>query len=153
MGGRIGILRESFTLPGVTVSVMRSFGQHLDWTDAANSERIDADISTTSVRATVGKDFFTLAVLAGMGWDWDKGEIGVQVPDPSMPGRQGIGTGEGLTTRRTVYFAGASITRRVYQFSIEAGWAGGYSALLGYPGAYDPGAITPFVSVAAQFTY
>ena len=57
VGGRIGILRESFTLPGVTVSVMRSFGQHLDWTDAANSERIDADISTTSVRATSCPDY------------------------------------------------------------------------------------------------
>ena len=153
VGGRLGILRESFTLPGVTVSVMRSFGQHVDWADAANNEQIDADISTTSLRAILGKDFFTLAVLAGIGWDWDRGEIGVQVPDPSMPGGQGIAMMEGLTTRRTVYFAGVSITRLVYQFSVEGGWAEGYDPMPGYSGAYDPSAITPFVSVAARFTY
>ena len=153
VGGRLGILRESFTLPGVTVSAMRSFGQHVDWADATDSQQIDADISTTSVRAIVGKDFFTLAVLAGMGGDWDRGELGVQVPDPSMPGGQGIAAMEDLTTRRTVYFAGVSITRLIYQFSIEGGWVEGYDAMLGYPGAYDPTAITPFVSVAARFTY
>ena len=153
VGGRVGIFRESFTLPGVTVSAMRSFGQHVVWTDAVNGEQIDTDISTTSVRAVIGKDFFTLAVLAGMGWDWDRGEMGVQVPDPAAPGGgQGIGLMDGLTIRRSVYFAGVSITRLVWTLSLEGGWAGGYDGLAGYPGVYDPGAITPFVSVAARLT-
>ena len=152
IGGRVGIFRESFTLPGVTVSLMRSFGQHVVWTDAVNAERIDTDISTTSLRAVVGKDFFTLAVLAGVGWDWDRGELGVQVPDPTGPGGPGIGLSDGLTTHRSVYFAGVSVTRLVFQLSVEGGWAGGYGGLAGYPGVYDPGAITPFVSVAGRLT-
>ena len=152
VGGRLGIFRESFTLPGVTVSAMRSFGQQVDWTNAANGEQIDTDISTTSVRAVIGKDFFTLAVLAGMGWDWDRGEMGVQVPDPAVLGSPGIGRLDGLKTRRSVYFAGVSITRLVWTLSVEGGWAGGYDGLAGYPGVYDPGAITPFVSVAARLT-
>ena len=152
VGGRLGIFRESFNLPGVTVSAMQSFGQQVDWTNAANGEQIDTDISTTSVRAVIGKDFFTLAVLAGMGWDWDRGEMGVQVPDPAAPGGPGIGLLDGLTTRRPVYFAGVSITRLVWTLSVEGGWAGGYDGLAGYPGVYDPGAITPFVSVAARLT-
>ncbi len=59
---------------------------------------------------------------------------------------------EDLTTRRAVYFAGVSITRLVWTFSIEGGWIGGYDGLTGYPGVYDPGAITPFISAAARLT-
>ena len=76
----------------------------------------------------------------------------VQVPDPMIPGGQGIGLVDDLTTRRSVYFAGVSITRLVWTLSVEGGWAGGYDGLAGYPGVYDPGAITPFVSVAARLT-
>ena len=152
VGGRLGIFRESFSLPGVTVSVMQSFGQSLDWTAGVNGSRIDTDMSATSVRAIVGKDFFTLAVSGGMGWNWDRGGMGVQVPDPTIPGRQGIGSMNDLTTRRSVYFGGVSITRLVFQFSVEGGWAGGYEVLAGYPGAYDPGGVTPFVSVAGRLT-
>ena len=153
VGGRLGIFRESFTMPGLTVSVTRSFGQSVDWSTAAVSgSQLDTDISTTSVRAIIGKSFFTFAVLGGVGWNWDRGEMGVQVPDPAITGGQGLGRMNGLTTRRTIYFAGVSITRLVFQFSVEGGWAGGYDGLPGYPGAYDPGATTPFVSVAGRLT-
>ena len=152
VGGRLGIFRESFSLPGVTVSVMQSFGQSLDWTAGVNGSQIDTDISATSVRAIVGKDFFTLAVSGGMGWNWDRGGMGVQVPDPTIPQGQRIGSINDLTTRRSVYFGGISITRLVFQFSVEGGWAGGYDGLAGYSGAYDPGSITPFVSVAGRLT-
>ena len=151
-GGRLGIFRESFTLPGVTVSAVRSFGQSVRWTGAADGSAIDTDISTTSVRGTVGKNFFTFAVLGGVGWDWDHGDMGVQVPDPAIPRGRGAGQLSGSTTRRTVYFAGLSITRLVFQFSVEGGWATGYDGLAGYLGAYEPGAITPFVSVAGRLT-
>ena len=153
VGGRLGIFRESFTLPGLTVSVMQSFGQNVDWTSAAVSgSQMDTDISTTTVRAIIGKDFFTLAVLGGVGWNWDRGEMGIQVPDPTITGEQGIGSMGDLTTRRSVYFAGVSITRLVFQLSVEGGWARGYDGLAGYAGAYDPGAITPFASVAGRLT-
>ncbi len=152
VGGRLGIFRESFSLPGVTVSVMQSFGQSLDWTAGVNGSQIDTDMSATSVRAIIGKDFFTLAVSGGMGWNWDRGGMRVQVPDPTVPGGQGIGSMNDLTTHRWVYFGGLSVTRLVFQFSVEGGWAGGYEVLAGYPGAYDPGAVTPFVSVAGRLT-
>ena len=152
VGGRVGIFRESFNLPGLTVSAVRSLGQQVNWADDMDGTQIDTDISTTSVRAVIGKDFFTLAVLAGFGWNWDRGEMRVQVPDPTIPGGQGIGLVEDLTTRRSVYFAGVSMTRLVWTLSLEGGWVSGYDGLAGYAGVYDPGAITPFVSVAARLT-
>jgi hypothetical protein len=152
VGGRIGLLRESFTLPGVTVSVAQSFGKNVDWAAGMTGPRINTDISATTMRLTIGKDFFTLAVLAGFGWDWDRGGMGVQVPDPTIPGGQGIASMEDLTTRRTVYFGGISFTRLVFQFSVEGGVSTGYDELAGYSGAYDPGGVTPFVSVAGRLT-
>jgi hypothetical protein len=152
VGGRLGVFRESFTLPGVTVSAVHSFGQRVGWTGAADGPAIDTEISTTSVRATTGKNFFTFAVLGGVGWDWDRGELGVEVPDPATPGVLGTALMGGLTTRRTVYFAGASITRLVFQISVEGGWSGGYDGLPGYMGAYDPAGNSPFVSVAGRLT-
>lgn len=153
VGGRLGIFRESFNLPGLTVSAMQSFGGTADWSAGTDGSQIQSKISATSVRAIVGKDFFTAAVSGGFGWNWDRGEMAVQVPDPTIPGGEGIGRMDGLTTRRSVYFAGVSITRLVYQFSVEGGWVGGYDGLAGYGGTYDPGASTPFISVAARLTY
>ncbi len=152
VGGRLGIIRESFTLPGVTVSVAQSFGKNVDWTTGIAGPQINTDISATTMRATIGKDFFTLAVLAGFGWDWDRGGMGVQVLDPTIPGGQGTAFMEDLTTRRAIYFGGISFTRLVFQFSVEGGWAGGYDGLAGYSGTYDPGGVTPFVSVAGRLT-
>ena len=152
VGGRLGIFRESFSLPGVTVSLMQSLGQRVDWTATVNGSQIDADISTTSVRATVGKNFFTLAVSGGVGWNWDRGDMRVQVPDPTIPGGQRTGLVDDLTTRRSVIFVGASLTRLVFQLSVEGGWVGGHDPLTGYFGEYDPGGVTPFVSVAGRLT-
>ncbi|MCH2463844.1 MAG: hypothetical protein MK335_11550 [Gemmatimonadetes bacterium] len=152
IGGRLGVIRESFSLPGLTVSAMRSFGQQVNWADDLDATRIDTDISTTSVRAVVGKDFFTLGVFGGFGWNWDQGEMRVQVPDSTIPRGEGISQMGDLTTRRTVYFAGVSIIRLVWTLSVEGGWISGYDRLTGYPGVYDSGAITPFVSVAARLT-
>jgi hypothetical protein len=47
---------------------------------------------------------------------------------------------------------GASLIRLVFQFSLEAGWAGGYDDLAGYQGEYDPGGVTPFVNLAFRLT-
>ena len=66
VGGRFGIFRESFTLPGVTVSVMKSSGGSVELTEGVNASQIDTDISATSVRVTVGKDFLHLRGLGGL---------------------------------------------------------------------------------------
>ncbi len=153
IGGRLGLLRESFTMPGVTVSLIQQYGERFTWGGITSSgTQVDADVSSTALRAAIGKDLFTMAFLAGVGWDWQKGELGVRVHDPERPGEQGMADADDLTTRRTVYYAGVSMTRLVFQFSVEAGWAGGYDDLPGYPGDYDPGGITPFVNLALRLT-
>jgi hypothetical protein len=153
VGGRLGLLRESFTMPGVTVSLVQHYGESLSWGGVSEvGARVDTDIVTTSLRATVGKDLFALALLMGAGLDWQKGDFGVRVADPGVAGGQGVAVAEGMTTRRPVYYVGASLIRLVFQFSLEAGWAGGYDDLAGYQGEYDPGGVTPFVNLAFRLT-
>ncbi|HKK93900.1 MAG TPA: hypothetical protein VJ925_10725, partial [Longimicrobiales bacterium] len=66
-GVRLGILRESFTLPGAYVSVMRRSGASVSLVGDEGS--LDADISTTSVRGVVGKELLGFGLHGGAGWD------------------------------------------------------------------------------------
>lgn len=153
VGGRLGLLRESFTMPGVTVSLVQHFGEDLSWGGVGETgAQLDTDIATTSLRATIGKDLFALALLAGAGFDWQKGDFVVRVADPGVSGGQGVVVAQDLTTRRTVYYMGVSLTRLVFQFSLEAGWAGGFDDLAGYQGEYDPGSVTTFANLAFRLT-
>lgn len=152
-GARLGLFRESFTMPGLTVSVVQRYGGAVGWRNGGTWQtELETDISATSVRATIGNDLFPLAVLAGIGWDWSKGALGVQVTDPSDPNVWGIASTDALISRRNVYFVGMSVTRFILQLSLEAGWAGGYSDLSGYHGAYDPGSRAPFMGLAGRLT-
>ena len=153
IGGRLGLFRESFTMPGLTVSLMQHYGEDLAWGEVSTSgASLTTDITTTSLRATVGKDLFAMALLAGVGLDWQKGDFGVRVADPGVPGAEGLLVGEGMSTRRPVYYVGASLTRLIFQMSLEAGWAGGFEPLAGYQGEYDPEGITPFANLAFRLT-
>jgi hypothetical protein len=71
VGARLGLLRESFTLPAVTVSLSRRFVGGLQLADVNGNDQGDVAIDPdfTSVRATVGKDLFAFGVLAGLTWD------------------------------------------------------------------------------------
>jgi len=71
LGARVGLLRESFTLPAVTVSASRRFASGLRLGDVGGSDlaQVTIDPGVTSLRATVGKDLFAFGVLAGVGWD------------------------------------------------------------------------------------
>jgi hypothetical protein len=64
IGARVGLLRESFTLPGVTVSVSRRLSGSLGFGDTAAGDagQVALDPSITSLRATVGKDLFAEAM-------------------------------------------------------------------------------------------
>ena len=71
-GLRLGLLRESFTLPGATVSIVRRHVSDVSWSgvDGGTPGRVLlSGPRATSVRATVGKDLLALGITAGLGWD------------------------------------------------------------------------------------
>jgi hypothetical protein len=127
-GARIGIFRESFTLPGITVTVgqTRSGGIELA-SDAPGGGGVEMDVVTTSVRGTVGKDLAGLGFIVGGGWDWYSAD-GVyttptaQTPIPSAPISN---TFSGFESSRALFFGGVSRTFLVVQVAGEIGWARG----------------------------
>lgn len=152
VGGRLGLVRESFTMPGLTASLTRVYGQTVVWGGlGAHGAEVEAGVSTTSFRATLGKDAFGIALLVGAGADWQAGDFTLRALDSGAEAHIEQGAG-GLVTRRGVFYGGASLTHLVYQLTLEAGWATGFDELPGHAGDYDPTSPTPFANLAARLT-
>jgi hypothetical protein len=156
LGGRVGILRESFTLPGISVSVgYRSLGD-TEWGAWADGDNAEADFGTgvTSVRALIGKDLFGLGLFAGAGWDRYSAEGEARVRDPES-GLQGDVSVDALGRTRRLYFLGGSMTFVVLQASVEAGWAEGHD--LSFPegeiGRFDPSSRSLFGSFSLRLNF
>lgn len=152
LGARLGLLRESFTLPGVTVSASRRFGGEvvLGSTEMGDPASVTVDPGVTSVRVTVGKDLMGFGVLAGWGWDDASTDAVLAVagvgPEPATV------TGP-VDVSRSLYFGGLSMNFLLLQLSLEGGWAEGYSDLPGgSPSSFDPEHGSAFGSLALRFT-
>lgn len=153
VGARLGVLRESFTLPGVSVSLVRRGVGDIEFGDVRGGDpaEVDLDLTATSVRAVVGKDILGIGALAGMGWDRYGSDVTLSLATPGPVVRA---TGDGIETDRTLYFAGASFTFLIVQLSAEAGLAAGYDPVSGRPsGGYDPTDRVFFGSLAARLTF
>ena len=151
-GARIGLVRESFTLPGVSVSAVRR------WHGAAragslatgSAGELEADLTATSFRATLGKNWFVIGVMAGAGWDRYEGDARISAGQ----GGTDPATAEGrVRAGRALYFASAWYNFLISQLSLEAGVAQG----VGDPfpdraGAFDPAGRTWFASAALRVT-
>jgi hypothetical protein len=149
LGARVGLLRESFTLPGVSVSVARRFSGDVRFGDSASGDEVEAlaDPSVTSLRVTASKDFFAFGLLAGLGWDDFSSDAALRVSN----GVGGFATASGsIEGRRRLYFG--SVTRQLgilAWITFEGGWADGFEPLAGYPGTgFDPEGRSLFGSVA-----
>lgn len=152
MGARIGLFRESFTLPGVSVSVSRRLAGETTMGDASGggAGQVVVDPAVTSVRATIGKDLFAFEALAGFGWDDYSGDATYSVTD----GLGGVFNGAAsLEASRRLYFVGASRSFSiVFLLSVEAGLAQGFDPVASYAGSFDPTKSSFFVSAAFRLT-
>lgn len=147
-GLRVGIIKESFTLPGIAVSASRrSVGDiALGSVVQGDAFQVRLDPTVTSLRATVGKDVLSVGVLAGVGWDSHGGGVTVGTGDATA-------TLDDFGEDRMLYFGGASLNFLILQISAEGGWAAGFAPVTGYgPAPYDPGSGTYFGSVAFRLT-
>jgi hypothetical protein len=153
-GARVGLLRESFTLPGVSVSVTRRHLGDVKWgPQDGPGTRLVFTPTVTSLRATASKDLLSFGVLGGWGWDRYAGASSLTVRGIAaeiMPSAQ-ASSGDFRTDRQMV-FGGLSYTLLVLQLSGEVGWARGFSGPTTSSG-FEPGSSSLFGSVAARLTY
>jgi hypothetical protein len=135
-GARIGILRESFTAPGVSIDVLYRGVGDVAWRDpaaAGGNALLELDGNrVTSVRGVVGKRIFGFGATAGVAWDRYRSDATVTVPAFLIPPAEAFTVSEsGLTTSRTSFFGNASLTLLILNLSLEAGWQSGGSAAAG----------------------
>lgn len=142
-GVRLGLVRESFSAPGVALTVVRSLSDPLIFT--GDSSVVNTDISTTSTRLAIGKDVLGLGLHASIGRDWVSSNVRIGVP--AIGGGTAVVDGT-LDQPRTVVQGGASLNFLVIRIQADAGWGlgGGRPA---YPGL-DPDAGSFFGSLAVR---
>lgn len=152
IGARLGILRESFDVPGVSLSATRRFfGEARLGADGAPAAlRLEA--AATSVRAVIGKDLAEAGVVVGAGWDRYSGDATLE-GGATQGDRSGGVALAGPPVDRLLVFGALSRTWQVMQVTGEFGWAAGFD---GPPGSgttpFDPGAGSIFASLGLRIT-
>jgi hypothetical protein len=139
-GLRVGILRESFSLPGVTLTGMvHRLGtiRHGDLDDAGAQVTVGPRV--TSLRLETGKDMLALGVTGGAGLDRISGEAEVSVVTEG--GEVGSTSPVRLRQTRRYLFAGVNYTWLVTQLAGELAWSPGreLSTELQGTGPFQPG--------------
>ncbi|MGH7501514.1 MAG: hypothetical protein ACREL7_07100 [Longimicrobiales bacterium] len=128
VGARLGVLRESFTMPGVSLSVQFRHMENWNAGDVrlAESEafvRAD-DAVIWSLRGTVGKRLGPFGFTAGAGFDRTKTDAILRLPAGVQPVETRF---DSWHSDRTNVFANAAWTRVIVTFTAEAGWQSGAS--------------------------
>ncbi len=142
VGARVGILRESFTAPGISLSAMIRRTGATTFTaaqDSATGRFIH--IADVALRATVGKRFLALGTMVGAGLDHTSGDVTISPPictnTCSLVAVNPVTAP--LTQTRTNLFADLTWTSLVLNAVAEVGWQrGGSPAASSFPTGYEP---------------
>lgn len=130
-GAKVGLLRESSTRPGVSVSYLVRQLPRVDITGKSGDDRLflnDVSVKTKSWRAVAGKSFFILGAGAGFGQDSYDSNANITVtvaPRQSTQGGTGgpIKLGQDLT--RTNIFGTVWLNARLMKIVGEVGRVSG----------------------------
>jgi hypothetical protein len=134
-GARIGLLRESFTAPGVSIDVLHRRVGRIAWGSpqlTSEDAFLEADgLRVTSLRGVVGKRFYGVGLTGGVAWDRSSADFHGIIRDPVVldPARVLEIREQGLTTTRTAIFGNASLTLLILNLAAEVGWQQGGAAI------------------------
>ena len=125
-GGRLGLVGESRSLPGISVSVMRRDIPQLRYGNvfAGDAYSYGVDVHATNLRLTIGKKLSVLALAAGIGWDKYTGNAAVNFRDPGT-GLPAPPITIALDNSRTMAFADVGLDFRMIKLVAEAGYQAG----------------------------
>ena len=136
-GARLGLLRESFTAPGVSVSAQyRRLGDF--WYGDPELARHDAwfrlqDMAGWSLRAAAGKRLLGLGLTAGAGYDSYSAEAAGRVRDAAAPSGRFLLQDDDLGIARTTLFANGAFNLLILHAVAELGWQSGGDEEAGIP--------------------
>lgn len=150
VGARLGLLRESFDVPGVSVSAVRRFLGDVRL-GAARAITVRLEPAATSFRALIGKEFRAAGIVAGAGWDSYSGTVTIEGPESGRQPRSV--TLDGPAFDRLLLFVAISRTWQVVLLAGEIGWAAGFDGFSD-PSVqpFDPSAGSVFGSLSLRIT-
>lgn len=178
-GARIGVLRESFVTPGVSVSVMYrslgevSFGEVCSGTETASViapgdpnrrtcigegdfGEIAFGLSNLSARAAVSKRLLGLGLTAGVGYDQFETDANFAFSAFELDDARELFrfSDVAVDNDRWSAFANASFTLLVASLVGEVGWMQGSEAIAGFPAGsdFDPAEGTWFGSLGFRIS-
>jgi hypothetical protein len=174
-GARVGLIRESFVMPGVSVSLMYrslgdvSFGDVCEGAEELDEDnRFDCDtdgdfgeiqfgLDNWSARAAVSKRLLGLGLTAGVGYDRfeTSGDFAVRAPGPPVGDEQIYRFNDvAVDNDRWSAFLDASFTLLIGSLVAEVGWMQGSDPVENFPSTsdFDPKEGTFFGSVGARIS-
>jgi hypothetical protein len=125
-GLRVGILRESFTLPGVSVSAAYRRTGRWNAGDVRLAESdafvVADDANSWVLRAAAGKRVGQIGLTAGAGFDRTETDAVLRLPGPAEPVETRF---DSYHSDRVNLFANAAWTWVIATFTLETGWQAG----------------------------
>lgn len=129
IGARLGILRESFTAPGISVTGMYRRLSDLNYGDRTF---VDEDayfeasgMRVLSLRGVIGKRILVLGATAGVGYDKFKSDIAFGVDNPALLGADFHFSESDFSNDRTSAFASLQWTLLILSIIGEVGYQSG----------------------------
>ena len=124
LGARAGILRESFTAPGVSISAMYRSLPGIEFGDTATGPYFEnSGQNVLSLRGTVGKRILGLGLSAGVGYDRGSSDVRAHYnePGPVFPFEVEVAEDD-VRFDRTSFFGNVSYTLLILNMAAELGW-------------------------------
>lgn len=134
-GLRLGILRESFTMPGISITGMyrRVGGFEFGDPDLARDDAFfDTDVGIWSLRGTVGKRIAFLGLTLGAAYDHYSSDVEFAFRDPTALAGTPIRVSfDDFDNSRFALFGNVSWTVLILSLVAELGWQSGADAVPG----------------------
>ncbi len=151
LGARVGLLREGFRVPGISVSLERWFhGENtLSLGGGTDPTQLVFDPGGSNVRVEIGKDVRGVEAIAALLWARNGGSATLVALGPGGPATSD------MDLSRVGYSLGGAMTFGVVAtVSATLGWFGGGEAWPTdfFSGVHDPTAASFFGSVALRLT-
>ncbi|MEN8375465.1 MAG: hypothetical protein ABFS34_08455 [Gemmatimonadota bacterium] len=151
LGARLGVLRESFTLPGLTVSAAYRQIARFEAASAGDGPGWQGDLDGLSVRLTAGKRLGSVDALVGAGWDRVGGPLSASYTN--LAGAPEVSAVADVDVGRWAGFAGVGWTFLVFQVAAEAGWQAGGDGFSDSGVDIEPSGGRAFGGISFRFTY
>jgi hypothetical protein len=129
-GVRLGLLRESFTAPGASVTAMYRKVGGVDYGDRALTQQESffetSSMRVLSLRGLVGKRLFFIGAMAGVGYDRYKSDVEFGVSNPGVVGPARFDfSRDGFSSSRVTAFGSAQWTLLILSVIGEVGYQSG----------------------------